>query len=165
MNPFLQNFKLSLVKVYKTYYETKTENISDGYIGKYKEVTESFLMDSQKKTAVYHIPYIENVLFSEMKSNGRDLLLYVIYNIKEEEDFINLKLDRVCQQMKTSRPSLIKGINELSDVGVIAKKSQSEYWVNPHFIFKGNRIEHYYKNSPDSVVIVAETTKGIKNEA
>jgi predicted transcriptional regulator len=94
-----------------------------------------------------------------MKSNGRDLLLYIIYNIKENEDFINLKLDKICGQIKTSRPSLIKGINELSDVGIITRKSQSNYWVNPHFIFKGNRIEHYYKCCPESVSIISETNK------
>jgi len=159
MNPFLQNFKLNVVKVNTTYYETKTSDISDGYVGKYKKVEESFLAEQQDKTSVYNIPNINNVLFKALDPRSRDLFLYIIYNIKKEEDIINLKLDAICSLTEMSKPTLIKSINILIDNAIICKKSQSEYWVNPFYIFKGNRIDYYNKQCPECIDIVANVFK------
>ena len=82
MNPFVQNFKLQVVKVHTNYYETKTSDISEGIVMSYRKISESFLAEKQEKVSVYNIPYIENILFKELKSAGRDLLLYIIYNIQ-----------------------------------------------------------------------------------
>jgi DNA-binding GntR family transcriptional regulator len=61
--------------------------------------------------------------------------------------------------MNVSRPTLLKAIQELEDVAVICKKSQSDYWINPHYIFKGNRIKYYQTNCPTCIEIKAELIK------
>lgn len=160
MNPFLQNYRLKVVKINSTTFKVDTSNIHDGVIvGDYEQVTKSFLAEQQSKTSVYDIPYIENILFTEITSAGRDILLYIIYNVKENEDVINLKHDRLAKKVNLSRPTLIKGIQQLIDVGVICKKSQSEYWINPLYVFKGNRINYYRKQCEDCIDIVAEIAK------
>ena len=156
MNPFLQNNKLRLLRVHDSYHEVRTNHTKEGTAGTYKEVHESYLVEAQGKTLVYYIPYIEDLLFNKLSSNGRDLLLYIIYNIKENTDVISLKLDKVSKEMQISRPTLIKGIKDLLSNGFIATKSQSEYWVNPHCIFKGNRVNYYNLNCPECVEIVKE---------
>lgn len=156
MNPFIQNFKLKVVKVNTSYFETKTSDIQDGYIGKYRKVEESYLAEQQEKISVYDIPYIENVLFTELKSNGRDLLLYIMYNIKKNEDSILLKPDKVCEKMKISKPTYYTAIQQLCDIGVICKRHTVEYWINPLYIFKGNRIDYYNSRCKECIDIVAE---------
>jgi len=159
MNPFLQNFKLSVIKVNTVYYETKTSDISDGFVGKYKKVEESFLAEKQSKTYVYEIPYIENILFKTMSSCARDLLLYIIYNLPKDQDFINLKTEKVLSILNISKPTLIKAKNQLEESAIICSKSQSEYWINPFYLFNGNRIDYYNKQCPDCINQVAEVVK------
>lgn len=156
MNPFIQNFKLNVVKVNTTYYEVKTSNISEGIVGKHKKVEESYLIEQQEKTSIYEMAYIENILFKELKSAGRDLLLYIMYNLKKDEDTIILKPEMVCKKMTCVRTTYYKAISQLTDVGVICKKHTTEYWINPFYLFKGNRIDYYNKNCKDCIEIVAE---------
>lgn len=159
MNPFIQNYKLKLVEVNEVRKMVDTSNISDGIITSFETTTKTYMAEQQKKISVYDIPYIENILFHELSSSGRDLLLYIIYNLKEDCDTINLKAEAVCKEMNISRPTLIKAITQLKDVAVICKKSQSEYWVNPMYLFRGNRIAYYHKHCPNCVEIVAKVKK------
>ncbi len=160
MNPFVQNFKLELIQVSKSKKIIDTDDISDGIIMKYETVSKTFMIEKQHKTTVYEIPFIETVLFrNDMKSNGRDLLLYIIYNMVDNQDWINLKQDKVTKQMGNSKPTLISAISQLEDAAIICKKSQSEYWVNPFYIFKGNRIAYYNSICPECVEVVAKVTK------
>lgn len=156
MNPFIQNFKLKVIEIYSEQKYINSNDLSDGIATKYRKETSVFFAERQEKTAVYEIPYIENVLFKEMSSCGRDLLLYIIYNIQKNEDFINLKHDKVCKEMQISKPTLIKAINNLEENAIVCKKSQSEYWINPMYIFKGNRIAYYQKNCEDCIEIVSK---------
>lgn len=155
MNPFLQNFKLNVVKINTTYLETRT-NMSDGTVGNIRKIEDSFLAEQQDKVSVYNIPYIENILFKELRSSGRDLLLYVIYNIHKDEDIINLKPDKVCKEMDISKGTYYSGLTQLIDAGIICKKNISIYWINPLYIFKGNRIDYYNKFCPDCINIAVE---------
>lgn len=151
MNPFIQSFKITVIEKDETYSVARTGDIIDGVVTKYQKVTDTIQFEQQSKVSVYYIPYIENVLFKELKSNARDLLLYVVYNIKQDTDFISLKHDKVCKEMFCSKPTLISAIKQLADVAIICKKSQSEYWVNPHYIFKGNRMKFYAAYYPDYI--------------
>jgi hypothetical protein len=154
MNPFIQAFPITVIEKNQSYSVARTTDIVDGIITKSQKVTDTVQFDQQSKCSVYYIPYIENVLFKELKSNARDLLLYIIYNIKSDIDFINLKQDKVCKEMFCSKPTLISSIKQLSDVAILCKKSQSEYWVNPHYIFKGNRIKFYTNYYPAYINLV-----------
>jgi predicted transcriptional regulator len=162
MNPFLQNFKLKVIKVNSKYYETKTSDIHDGFVGKFKEVHESFLAEQQEKITVYDIPYIENILFGELRNAGRDMLLYIIYNIKKNEDDINLQIEKTCIKMKISKGTYYTAVQQLIDVGLICKKHTTSYWINPFYLFKGNRIDYYYKQCSNCVEIVAEIVQSNK---
>ena len=98
MNPFIQNHKLALIRIYETTNLVNTNDISDGIILNYHKVTNEFCAEQQSKTSVYEIPFIENILFKEITSKGRDLLLYIIYNIKQNEDSINLKIESISKK-------------------------------------------------------------------
>lgn len=154
-NPFVHDFRLKLVeKPLKKYKTVKSKDSIEGIITSYETVEETIKIEQQTKSLVYYIPYIENVLFDELKSSGRDLLLYLIYNIKPNMDFISLKLQKVSKEMKCSKPTLISAIKQLVSIGLICKKSQSEYWINPHYMFKGNRVHYYQTHYPECIEVV-----------
>lgn len=157
MNPFIQNFKLNVIRVTETKFRMDTDKIpKDGIIvGNYEEYKKSYLAEQQKKTTVYDVPFIENVLFNEIKSNGRDLLLYIIYNLQTNSDTIVLNTEKVCKKMSTSRATLYKAIIQLTDIAVICKKHKDEYWINPFYLFKGSRIDYYNSVCPDCIEVVA----------
>lgn len=163
MNPFLKTEfgKLNVIKVHST---TNTINVKDipedGIIvGKYKTEISSYLIEQQERTSVYRYSYVINVLFKHLTSSGRDLLLYIIYKLPKEQDWINLKYDKVLNEMGVSRATLSRAIQNLVDNAYITKKAQSDYWVNPTLIYKGNRLAYYNENCPDCIEIVAEVSK------
>jgi predicted transcriptional regulator len=167
VNPFLQNFKINVIKVRKSFKEARTSDVErymDGdsginFVKDAKDVTETYLVEQQKKVSVFYIPHIENILYGVMKNAGRDLLLYVIYNIKEKQDWIDLKVDKIRSEMGISRATYYSAISQLIDVGIICKKIKSEYWVNPIYIFKGNRLEFYKDIQDDVIRVVSEISK------
>lgn len=159
MNPFIKSHELKLIEVREERKMVDSSNISEGIIMSYETVTKTYLAEKQSKVSVYEIPYVENILFNEIRSGGRDLLLYIMYNLKDDYDFINLKFDKVCKEMRISRPTLSSAIQQLKDVAIICRKSQSEYWINPTYIFKGNRIAYYQKYCPDCISVVAKVNK------
>lgn len=163
MNPFLQNFKLALVKVYETYHETKTSNVdTDGHISNFRTIIESYYMEQQEKTSVYKIPYAKNVIFKELGSAGRDILLYIMYTIKTNQDIIELHHNKITAEVGISKSTLYNGIQQLIDIGVICKKFKSDYWINPLYIFKGDRIAFYTKQcGEDCIDIVATINKDV----
>lgn len=160
-NPFLQNFKLPIIEVIETSYEVNTKYLSDGQVGKYKKVTESYYIEQQEKVSVYKIPYIKNVLFKELKSSGRDLLLYIIYTLKVDVDIIELNANKISKELGISKVTVYNGINQLVDIAVICKKFKSDYWINPVYLFKGDRISFYNKQCDNCTEIKAKVYKDI----
>lgn len=158
MNPFIsqESFELKLLEIKKTSYKIDTSSIpKDGIIvGDYETVTRSFLVEQQKKTSLYYIPYMNNILYKELTSRSRDLLYYIAYNLPEDQDFMNMKHSIVCRNMAISKPTLIAALRELSEVAIICRKSQSEYWINPHFIFSGSRVNFFKEHYPNKIKIV-----------
>jgi len=157
MNPFLNQHKLKVVKIRNKSYSTDISTINpNDIVGDIEEITKSFLVEEQEKVSMYHIPWDNNVLFkSNIKNNGRDLYLYIVYNIKTNQDYILLKPEIVMNKMSISKSTLYSAIQQLVDSSIIVKKSVSEYWINPYFIFKGNRIQYYKDNKPDAIDVVA----------
>ncbi len=61
MNPFIQNFKITVIEKDQTYSVARTTDIEDGVITKFQKVTDTVQFEQQSKVSVYYIPYIENV--------------------------------------------------------------------------------------------------------
>lgn len=158
-NPFLFSNTLNLIQVEETYYEADTRNISDGIVMQATKITKSFHIEEQEKTSVYYITYKNNVIFKELTSTGRDMLLYIIYNIQFDEDTIDLNIIKICKEMNISKSTYYRGIDELRDISLLTKREKQIYWINPHFIFKGDRIKFYSKHCPECIKVVNTVKK------
>lgn len=154
MNPFLYGYTLKLVKVnHITDVATSTT--------KYEKIVKSYFVEAQSKTSVYYIPYAEDFLFKKLTRNGRDIFYYIIYNLPKDADSIKLKLDKLVDETNISRPTIYRGIKELSECGVITKKNNSEYWINPYYMFNGDRVK--FIRSIDENLIEQVSIVNLKN--
>jgi hypothetical protein len=126
------------------------------------ETTKKYLIEQQDYVSVYKIgnsKMCTELLFS-MNGPARDIYLYIIMNLGKNRDTISLKQAEVCDLIHISRNSFYNGINDLKDNAVISLKKHSEYWINPYFLFRGNRLAYYHQQCPDCIKIVAKKSKG-----
>mgnify|MGYP003620960643 CR=1 FL=1 len=159
-NPFLQNNKLAVIEIQETYYESRTSNIdSDGFTPKFKKVTETHFIEQQPKVYLYKIPFALSVYYKHIKSHGRDIFFYIALSIKENTDFIEINPMKLSSELCISKSAIYNGIQQLIDVSILCKKAKSEYWVNPTFLFRGNRLSFYQNNCADCTEVVAVVHK------
>ena len=157
MNPFIvnQDFHLKLISVYDKHISTDR--------GKIVETTEKYFVEEQKSVTVYkpgNNEVFSNLLFKLMSRNARDFYLYIIANIGEDRDIINLDMKRILDLMSISKTTYYVTIQELKDLCLIADNKKSDYWINPYFLFRGDRISYYKEQCPDCVKIVAKIDTG-----
>lgn len=138
-NPFLFGEPLKLIHVIES-------NRSGKLSGKSSHI--EYNVEAQRYVRVYRVPFMDNILFKECTASGRDLYLYIQNHLKIDFDFINLKLSKVMKALNIkSTTTFYKAIHELSSVSIISRKSGAgEFWVNPHFIFNGNRVDYWEQN-------------------
>ena len=101
-----------------------------------------------------------NYLFKVLSQAGRNLFLYIMATIGKEKDTINLHTEKICNEMGISRNTAGTAKDSLVDNGVICHRKGNEYWVNPFFIFRGDRIKYYNEACPDCVKIVGKQSIG-----
>ena len=160
MNPFLVNYNLPLIKVVKQVSFTNEE--PTGYVGEYvkKTETKSYFLEQQRSISVYEVPNMNEIMHKKLKANGRELYIYIQNNIPLNCDKIHLSLEKVNQVMSITRPTLISGIQQLLQENIICKaEKQSMYWVNPYYLFNGNRIAYYEKQCPSCIKVVKTINK------
>lgn len=102
-------------------------------------------------------------LIKELSAPGCRMLLYVQAKLKSGCDYINLKRDKVATDLEASESSIGYGIQNLIDCGVLCKKSQSEYWINPLILFNGNRKQYFLDNAPDHIHYIKDKTPVVIN--
>lgn len=160
MNPFLANYNLPLVKINKQI--TFINDEPTGYVGEFVKKTEnkSYFVEAQNHLSVYEAPDINEKLFTKMKPNGRDLYLYIQNNLPYNTDTIHLSLEKVNKVLSMSRPTLTSAIQQLLNENIICRgDKQGVYWVNPYYLFKGNRIAYYEQQCPSCIKVVKEINK------
>lgn len=157
MNPFIvnQDFHLRLVDVYK-------RSISKSK-GKTTEVTEKFFVEEQKSITVYkpgNNEVFTNLLFKVMSKNARDLYLYIIATLGEDRDIVSLPMKDISELLEFKKSTYYNVIQELKDIAIIADYKKQDYWINPYFFFRGDRISYYQEQCPDCIKIVAKQDIG-----
>lgn len=93
--------------------------------------------------------------------------MYISYNVAKETDII--KLDPVSVMSFVgikSDTTYYKYIQELIDNAVIARKNNREYWINPVFIFNGDRLKFYQTTCPECIeeIQISSDTVSIKKK-
>lgn len=148
MNPLVSADPISVVALQKEHYVSQ-EKDATGLAG------DLYLVDQDKKISVYKHSHavIDALLFGSLTQKGRDLYLYIMYHLPEGKDYITLRISDVRANTGISRNSIVSALKDLKALNIISSKSQSVYWVNPHYFFCGNRIKFYRESNPEAIVV------------
>lgn len=163
LNPFIVNCTLEVVELEVTRAYVASDEIKETGILTYSKQIDSYYTERDDSTKVFHNNTIETVIFSnELKSSGRDLLLYIFYNLGRNKDWIKLKADEVVPIVGFTKPTFYSAITQLTTANIIQKKKMNQYWINPKYIFNGDRIKYFKENASIKVVHTQPINKIIK---
>lgn len=155
-NPFLNGLKAEMLRFRNTIQRTDVKKLHDnsGIVLDWEDVHQVNLIDKQRGCTIYRSPFADEMYFN-MCNPAKAVFFYIIFHLSYNKDKIELKPDQVGKVTGMSRTSAFRAINELIEYNIIAKaRRQSTYWVNPYFLFSGNRKAYYAKNPKVEIEIV-----------
>jgi hypothetical protein len=146
-NPFLQSGKLKMIITQQSLKVIDSQEISSikgSFVTQQKFEDDPF-------TKVYNSKQFNNV-FKMTTDTACKMFIFIVYNLPKNQDLIILDSTEVMEFVGIkSLATYYKYIQELIDNAVIARKTHSEYWVNPFFIFNGNRLSFYEEHCPECI--------------
>lgn len=143
INPFVVNNPIKVLSVNSK--GVIADNPKDGVVYEGDILHRKYYIDQQKKTSVYrhNNDFMNDFLFNKLNSKGRDVYLYIIHHLPENQDYMELRIEKIKSATGISRNSIVTALKELKVASLISPKSRSMYWINPEFMFNGNRINYY----------------------
>jgi hypothetical protein len=116
-----------------------------------------------KSTTAHHLVEVENAkpvsvymdndllkVMAGLSASGKDMLLYIMRYLGSNRDTIELKEDIYIERMNVSDRTFRRAKEELTNLIIVKKKSRKDvYYINPQYLFRGNRINAY----PESIVV------------
>lgn len=148
MNPFLQSLKVDVVRVTKEKKLIDAEKSGDIVLD-YYDYSEGQLFEKQRYTKWYRSEGIDEVVFYQLKGSSKDVLWYIMNHLRPDSDRIELQTEKLSGAIGVSKPTIIHALQLLCEAGLICKSERrSVYWINPYYIFSGNRIKYLNKVNP-----------------
>lgn len=165
INPFLEqiNFEQDNILKQRDPFDIVRpfENVYYFYRGKYtpeKQIDHEDLQENISKVTLYNegnfydpSPTIiyerESILDllkgGEISDKSCKILLYVITKVGKNSTAVKLNKTLLAEDLKIVGNDYNKYIGELVTAGFIAKKDDSEYWINPNYFFHGRRYKYF----------------------
>ena len=147
INPFVAgNFSIRVTKL-KT--KRKIADVTDML-----EHPDSIIEDISEQTISHIIEYDTyckvfnqaalRLHIGSLSMKAKALFLWVMYEINPSEDTIFIDYERYTKEFNVVYNTFTASLEELIDSGILSlPKVNKVYWVNPLFIFCGNRIKKY----------------------
>lgn len=151
INPFTATSTLLARRVSNEQYYPNAPHASYNHSG--KSIKNLYLVDFHKKTNLY-VPstqIMDELLFESLSTGALKIFMYVMVHIRNNQDYIQLPYNKLVTICKMSRATVTRCLKELRDLSILAVKGQSVYWVNPTYIFGGNRIKYFSDINPDII--------------
>lgn len=158
-NPFIKSSKLKVLNIRQedvyikhNPYDSDVKVISSTR----KEIT-NFTVDPTPKSNLYHqvdgCPAV-NVIF-ELSGGACQLFVYIAMSLPKGEDYLRFKVKDYCKKAILSNVTVYKYLDELAENYIIAKKQNGQIWINPNFIFNGDRVEYFKQNCPECITEIS----------
>lgn len=147
-NPFLSE----AIKggILETQYEVKKEKDGSDK-ARYGRI---HIMDKDQKISIYKDKSFEESLY-KLSPPANKIYHYITHHLGKDRDQISLPQKRIMPIANIhSKRTFYNGLEELIDIGLIAKlKGRANmYWINPHIIFNGGRIDFIKNNYGDDSI-------------
>ncbi len=153
INPFLASFELNVLN--KKTIKVEVTKVNSGVVEVEQTTTSTKPIETQEFTKVYKMARHVG-LIKELNPAGCRMMLYIQAKLKLDHDYIELKREKVAKQLDVSANTVSLGIVNLTECGILAKKSQSEWWINPEVLFVGNRFRYVKANNPKSIKYIED---------
>ena len=112
--------------------------------GKYEQSTS--IIEVELASRVY-IRTDKRKYITALPPNAKALLFWIVYELEYNQDYLWINGKRYMEESKTSLNTYKAALKELSFAGIITPVAfcKEHYWINPWYIYLGNRIEQYEK--------------------
>lgn len=153
LNPFLTSSSFKMMNK-----ETRfryTQNYTEGVTTITKEITDYEIIELDEFVKVYKFPR-QLGFINALNGAGAKMYLYIQSKLPSDQDFILLKTSKVSKDLNVSVATVYNCIDNLIDAGVLCKKGNSEYWINPTILFNGNRKHYIMDNAPEKIEYIKD---------
>lgn len=155
-NPFLKMIEDGdQVKVLSKDYVTRIINHRD----EISVLTNNLSFEADDSTKVYNDSKRRNT-YADLSPQSIKVFLLVIMNLERNLDYVELKIEQLQDFTGWSKNSIYKYIDELEKSALIQRRQgkHSSYWINPRYIFSGNRLEYFKSVEQTQRVSVLQAT-------
>lgn len=109
-------------------------------------VFQTYIVETTPKVNLYVKPE-HRVINNNLNTPAKSLLLWILYTIETNEDYLWINKERYMKETDTSLNTYKKGLENLIRYGFLqGTVVRDTYWFNPEFFFKGDRKSKYPKN-------------------
>jgi len=141
-NPFVQALEIN--SVWKL--EIEEINVGESAGGKITQA-KTKIIDVDDRVSVYSAGLLG--WFKDLPASAKDMFMYIGAHLGWERDIIEMDEEKYCKMMDVSRNTFFSAKTALTNRLIIPRTSRKNtYWVNPAYLFKGNRVTSY----PERVV-------------
>jgi hypothetical protein len=153
INPFTITDKIGIIG------NRKVVNTKDGIIIKDYGIYNNSFVPTDNSLRLFRTKRNKEII-NNLNGYGKTLLWYIMFNVKMNEDKINLNSTNLKDFNKTST-FLSKGISNLKANNIIARVGKTGigannvymYWINPTIFFYGGYGNKYY-NAPSAIITI-----------
>ncbi len=154
-NPFLSDPIKGLI-IY-TGYEFK--RIKTG--AKRSSFDDVYIIDKDQKTSIYQLKSLEQSLY-KLSPTANKIYHYITHHLGKDKDKISLPSKKICEIADiNAHGTFYNGVRALIKIGLIARSQgrANMYWINPHFIFNGSRIDFIKNQYGEEALKIVSTIK------
>jgi hypothetical protein len=137
-NPFVQS--LVIPGFWKL--ETGDEDSSEGGSGFTAHVR---LVDKDVRCQIFPAHLL--MWFKDLPTSAKDMVIWITLHIAYNSDVVEIREDKYCEEMGISRSTFFSAKTAITNRLIVLRASRKNtYWVNPSYLFKGNRIKVFRAN-------------------
>lgn len=85
---------------------------------------------------------------SKLSPRASQMFLWIMYKLRAGDDLVYINRKSYMHECDVTKPTFLKATSELCDMNILKPqgKYQDLYWINPLYLYKGNRIKKYKNN-------------------
>jgi predicted transcriptional regulator len=145
VNPWVRYNKPKVIKYNKIFVSTKDSKVNPQIadVGTtFTNTTVSSVFNVNINVTLYANDNFYRNLRNLSKS-GLDIFTLIIKHVKLDDDYIYIGVSKFAKELDSTIQHVYRGISNLIDNNFITKHKGSLYWINPHYMFKGNKAKKY----------------------
>lgn len=157
-NPFIGHYEVPIIRTFIIRRKPPTYGI---LIDENDKVEEFYDIEQNQRSSLFKNKEFADKIILQAKPTTCKLFLYIVYYLlRLDQDFVNLKPNPIQEVLSISRNSLYLAIAELKTFRLIANGTKRNiYFINPEYIFNGNRIDYLKVRRPDKIRMALQRVK------